>query len=104
MLVRDGASGPEVFMLRRTLDAAFAGGMYVFPGGRVDDADRVGELEAICDGLDDARASASAGRTHRLSIVSPSSWSGSCACGARATTNRVSNRRASPTGVIQWLT
>ena len=33
MLVRDTAEhdGIEVFMLRRTLQAAFAGGMYVFP-------------------------------------------------------------------------
>ena len=40
MVVRDGAGGLEVFMLRRTLDAVFAGGLYVFPGGAVDDADR----------------------------------------------------------------
>lgn len=45
-------------MLRRTLSAAFAGGMYVFPGGRVDAADAADELEEICDGLDDAAASA----------------------------------------------
>jgi 8-oxo-dGTP pyrophosphatase MutT (NUDIX family) len=57
MLVRDAAEGLEVFMLRRTLNAAFAGGMYVFPGGRVDDADHADELEPICDGLDDDRAS-----------------------------------------------
>ncbi len=58
MLVRDGAEGLEVFMLRRTLNAAFAGGMYVFPGGRVDDADHGADLEPICDGLDDGPASA----------------------------------------------
>lgn len=57
MLVRDGADGLEVFMLRRTLNAAFAGGMYVFPGGRVDDADHGADLEPICDGLDDGPAS-----------------------------------------------
>lgn len=39
MLLRDGTDGLEVFMLRRTSSAAFAAGMYVFPGGRVDDAD-----------------------------------------------------------------
>lgn len=39
MLLRDGTDGLEVFMLRRTSAAAFAAGMYVFPGGRVDDAD-----------------------------------------------------------------
>ena len=35
MLIRDVADGIEVFMLQRTHSAAFAGGMYVFPGGRV---------------------------------------------------------------------
>ena len=44
-------------MLRRTLDAAFAGGMYVFPGGAVDDADRSADVEAWCDGLTDQQAS-----------------------------------------------
>src|SRR5262245_50289951 len=31
----------EVLMLRRTANAAFAGGMYVFPGGRVDGDDHL---------------------------------------------------------------
>ena len=35
--------GIEVFMLRRTKAAAFAGGMYVFPGGKVDEADGDGD-------------------------------------------------------------
>ena len=39
MLLRDVDDGVEVFMLRRTAAAAFAGGMYVFPGGRVDPGD-----------------------------------------------------------------
>lgn len=41
VLVRDapGGSGLEVLMLRRTSQVAF-GGMWVFPGGRVDDGDR----------------------------------------------------------------
>ena len=43
MLLRDTPSGLEVFMLRRTKSAAFAGGMYVFPGGRVDPADGDGD-------------------------------------------------------------
>lgn len=48
MLLRDAATGSqsgglEVFMLRRTNNAAFAGGMYVFPGGRVDAADGEGD-------------------------------------------------------------
>ena len=57
MLVRDGDAGVEVFMLRRTLQAVFAGGMYVFPGGRLDDADGADAMEAVCDGLGDHRAS-----------------------------------------------
>jgi 8-oxo-dGTP pyrophosphatase MutT (NUDIX family) len=56
MLVRDN-DGLEVFMLRRTMDAVFAGGMYVFPGGRVDVADGAPELEDICAGRSDHDAS-----------------------------------------------
>ncbi len=61
MLVRDGVDGLEVFMLQRSLSAAFANGQYVFPGGKVDDADHGTALEAISDGLDDASASAQLG-------------------------------------------
>jgi 8-oxo-dGTP pyrophosphatase MutT (NUDIX family) len=43
MLLRDTDAGIEVFMLRRTKSAAFAGGMYVFPGGKVDEADGDGD-------------------------------------------------------------
>ena len=58
MLIRDIEDGEfEVFMLQRTLNAAFAGGMYVFPGGRVDELDGIDELEQFCDGLDDTHAS-----------------------------------------------
>ena len=58
MLVRDGLAGLEVFMMRRTLDAVFAGGLYVFPGGAVDDADRHGDVQSVCAGRSDAGASA----------------------------------------------
>lgn len=59
MLIRDHPiDGLEVFMLQRTLKAAFASGMYVFPGGRVDDVDDGRDLEAICDGRTDEEASA----------------------------------------------
>jgi 8-oxo-dGTP pyrophosphatase MutT (NUDIX family) len=63
MLVRDGAEGLEVFMLQRTLSAAFARGQFVFPGGKVDDADHGEAFEPICDGLDDDEASARMGMT-----------------------------------------
>ena len=39
MLVRDGASGPEVFVQRRVATMAFAPSTVVFPGGGVDPAD-----------------------------------------------------------------
>ena len=58
LLVRDAdAGGVEVFMLRRTFNAAFASGMFVFPGGKVDDVDGVEEIAELCDGLTDAHAS-----------------------------------------------
>ncbi len=61
MLVRDGADGLEVFMVQRTHGAAFARGQYVFPGGKVDEADHGEVFEPICDGLDDSSASARLG-------------------------------------------
>jgi len=64
MLVRDGADGLEVFMLQRTHGASFARGQYVFPGGKVDDADHGEVFEPICDGLDDAPASKLLGLDH----------------------------------------
>lgn len=58
LLVRDAdAGGVEVFMLRRTFNAAFASGMFVFPGGKVDDVDGVNEIAELCDGLTDTHAS-----------------------------------------------
>jgi 8-oxo-dGTP pyrophosphatase MutT (NUDIX family) len=39
MLLRDGARGLEVFMVRRHLNSDFVGGAYVFPGGSLDEAD-----------------------------------------------------------------
>ena len=39
VVVRDAADGFEVLMVRRNDEVAFMAGAYVFPGGRVDDAD-----------------------------------------------------------------
>ncbi|HEY8360671.1 MAG TPA: NUDIX domain-containing protein, partial [Ramlibacter sp.] len=39
VLLRDGASGLEVFLLRRHAQSDVLGGAYVFPGGKVDAAD-----------------------------------------------------------------
>jgi 8-oxo-dGTP pyrophosphatase MutT (NUDIX family) len=43
-LVRDGASGLEVYLLRRVAAMAFAPGAYVYPGGSVDADDRDAEV------------------------------------------------------------
>jgi 8-oxo-dGTP pyrophosphatase MutT (NUDIX family) len=39
VLLRDGAEGLETLMVRRSSKLEFAGGMWVFPGGRVDPDD-----------------------------------------------------------------
>ncbi|MFB7610616.1 NUDIX hydrolase [Streptomyces gardneri] len=39
LLLRDGAAGPDVHMLRRRASMAFAGGAYAYPGGGVDPRD-----------------------------------------------------------------
>lgn len=44
LLVRDGASGLEVLVLSRSRRLDFAGGMLVFPGGRVDREDHLPAL------------------------------------------------------------
>lgn len=62
MIIRDAEEGPagiEVFMLRRTLNAVFGSGMYVYPGGRVettdgDDVDRAFRLAAIRECFEEA--------------------------------------------------
>ena len=38
-ILRAAPGGPEVYLLRRVRGMAFAGGMHVFPGGSVDEAD-----------------------------------------------------------------
>ena len=48
ILLRDSTDGVETLMLRKNSDIAF-GGMWVFPGGRIDEADRT-------DGADDEAA------------------------------------------------
>lgn len=57
MLLRDGASGLEVFMLRRNLRSDFVGGAYVFPGGAVDPGDGDAGVAELCNGRDDRSAS-----------------------------------------------
>ncbi len=68
IIARDAAGGGiETFMLRRTSQAAFAGGMYVFPGGRVEGDDHLHALDAWRAGPseDQARQMAALGNEWR---------------------------------------
>ena len=57
LLLRPGTDDPfEVFMVRRHLDSKFMGGMYVFPGGKVDERDCVSDVGQVCHGLTAAGA------------------------------------------------
>ena len=47
VVVRDGAEGIEAYLLRRQSSMAFAPGMYVFPGGGVDEADRDADISWV---------------------------------------------------------
>jgi 8-oxo-dGTP pyrophosphatase MutT (NUDIX family) len=54
VLVRDGAQGLETLMLKRDSRLAFAGGAWVFPGGRIDaedfpDGERSDDPDALLD-------------------------------------------------------
>lgn len=49
LILRDGALGLEVLMVRRSLQASFMPGAYVFPGGAVDAADGGPEALAALD-------------------------------------------------------
>jgi 8-oxo-dGTP pyrophosphatase MutT (NUDIX family) len=49
LIVRDADAGLEVLMVRRSLQASFMPGAYVFPGGAVDAADGSPDHQAVCD-------------------------------------------------------
>lgn len=55
VVLRDSPGGAEAFMVRRHEGTAFMGGAHVFPGGRVEDADRDAD-DSWCDGLAHATA------------------------------------------------
>jgi 8-oxo-dGTP pyrophosphatase MutT (NUDIX family) len=50
------ASPFEVFLVRRSDSIAFMGGAHVFPGGRVDAADEIAEVDGIAEGRERAIA------------------------------------------------
>lgn len=51
VLLRDGAGGLELLLMKRNRSAGFVPGAYVFPGGRVDASDATDEAVARVDGL-----------------------------------------------------
>ncbi len=48
-LLRTGADGPEIFLMRRNASMAFAAGMYVYPGGAVETSDSTVRLAGHVD-------------------------------------------------------
>ncbi len=56
VMIVDDRPDLQVLMIERNAKMVFAGGMWVFPGGRVDPED-ADEFERHCEGLDDAAAS-----------------------------------------------
>lgn len=54
VLVRDAHEGVEVLLVQRHRGAAFMGGAYVFPGGKLDPADAADDLAPYLEGADDA--------------------------------------------------
>ena len=72
LLLREGARGPEVFLLQRNQGAAFLAGAYVFPGGALDPDDHAAARRVV--GITDAEASArlglaSGGRAYWVAAV-----------------------------------
>ena len=57
VMLRDGAHGLEVLLMRRHTDSAVLGGAYVFPGGKVDAADTAPAMLGRLDrGLEELHA------------------------------------------------
>ena len=50
LMLRDGPTGLETFMVDRHHQIDFASGALVFPGGKVDDGDF--KVRDLCDGVD----------------------------------------------------
>jgi 8-oxo-dGTP pyrophosphatase MutT (NUDIX family) len=63
--LRDGPGGPETLLVRRDKSLAFAGGLWVWPGGRIDDGDHVG-APGSAPGSASASASGSASGSDAL--------------------------------------
>ncbi len=49
LILRDGEAGLEVLMVKRSMQASFMPGAYVFPGGAVDAGDDTSAVRTVCD-------------------------------------------------------
>src|SRR5271154_1116606 len=58
ILVRARGDQPELLLLKRGEHARFMPNAYVFAGGALDPNDESADVYSMCDGLDDAHASA----------------------------------------------
>lgn len=67
VLLRD-ATGLETFLMRRASTMAFAAGMYVFPGGRIDASDADIDLNWAEGSLDPARMTATSQQARGLIV------------------------------------
>ena len=61
LLVREAADDFEVLMMERNAKSVFVPGMYVFPGGAIDEEDHAADVQALCPRMTDAEASATLG-------------------------------------------
>ncbi len=57
VMLLDDRPDLHVLMVHRTAKVVFAPDMWVFPGGRVDPDDHLGDFDRLCRGLSDAEAS-----------------------------------------------
>lgn len=57
ILIRDGAQGIEILMMKRNLNSAFVPGAHVFPGGSLDADDGCEAASQACGGYSDEEAS-----------------------------------------------
>ncbi|MEM1232281.1 MAG: NUDIX hydrolase, partial [Pseudomonadota bacterium] len=86
IIVREAQPQFEIFMLRRTAGASFAGGMYVFPGGRVDGDDHLHKYDAVREGPAPVQAP-------QLKALG-NEWRGFYICGVRETLEEAGLLRA----------
>jgi 8-oxo-dGTP pyrophosphatase MutT (NUDIX family) len=61
VLLRDASPGVEVLLMQRHRASKFAGGDFVFPGGKIEVDDNPDDAAAWCEGLDPDRAAARIG-------------------------------------------